>query len=429
VTSEPRSFLFLQGLASWFFDRLGKALAARGHAVHRVNFNGGDRLFWRLPGAIDYRGKLNDWPAYLDRLLIERHVSDLILFGDCRPVHRLAIPIARARSARVHVAEEGYLRPGWISFEEGGVNANSPLPRDPPWYRDQAALLPPWRESTAPPESFARRATEDVIYTTARLAAAPWFPHYRTHRTRHPLMEYAGWIGRLARRRRAEHQAAATIASLPGIAGPIFAFPLQLDGDYQIRLNSPLGGMRPAIEHVVASFAQHAPPSARLLAKLHPLDDGLVDWARVVRRGAMQCGVADRVLVVDGGAIETVLPHVRALVTVNSTVGMQALAHGVPVIALGNAIYDLPGLTFQGELDAFWQEPTAPDTRLYDAFRRVLAARCLIPGGFFSEAGLRLAVDAAVARLEAVEAPSRSAVAEPAALVETELPELLVPIS
>ena len=42
--SGRRSFLVLQGLATHFFVRLGDALAARGHAVHRVNFNGGDRL-------------------------------------------------------------------------------------------------------------------------------------------------------------------------------------------------------------------------------------------------------------------------------------------------------------------------------------------------------------------------------------------------
>src|SRR5438105_14866683 len=47
--SKQRSFLFLQGLATRFFERLGRALADRGYAVHRVNFNGGDRAFWRLP--------------------------------------------------------------------------------------------------------------------------------------------------------------------------------------------------------------------------------------------------------------------------------------------------------------------------------------------------------------------------------------------
>jgi capsular polysaccharide export protein len=420
MSSAPRSFLFLQGLASWFFDRFGRALAERGHAVYRVNFNGGDRLFWRLPGAVDYRGGLDQWPAFLNRLLAEKQITDVILFGDCRPVHRLAIPVARGRALRVHVVEEGYLRPGWISFEEGGVNANSPLPRDPDWYREKATGLPAWRDSPAPPESFARRAAEDMIYTAARLATAARYPHYRTHRVRHPLVEYAGWIGRLAGQCRAEREAVETIAALTDIGGLVFVFPLQLDGDYQIRLNSPLGGMRAVIEQVVASFARHALSDSRLLVKLHPLDDGLVDWARVVRQIAARGGVAERVMIIDGGAIETVLDHARAVVTINSTVGMTALAQGLPVIALGNAIYDLPGLTFRGTLDDFWRAPAPPDPQLYDAFRRVLAARSMIPGGFFSEAGLRLAVDAAVHRLEAAEPRARRAgVAESDALVET----------
>ena len=46
---QPRSFLFLQGPISNFFDRLGRALIARGHRVHRINLHFGDQLFWRLP--------------------------------------------------------------------------------------------------------------------------------------------------------------------------------------------------------------------------------------------------------------------------------------------------------------------------------------------------------------------------------------------
>src|SRR6266436_5754325 len=90
-----------------------------------------------------------------------------------------------------------------------------------------------------------------------------------------------------------------------------------------------------------------------------------------------------------------------AVVTVNSTVGTLALAGGLPVMALGKAVYDIAGLTYQGELDAFWRAAPSPDAALFDAFRRVLAARCLIPGSFFNESGLRLAGDAAIERLEA----------------------------
>jgi capsular polysaccharide export protein len=166
--------------------------------------------------------------------------------------------------------------------------------------------------------------------------------------------------------------------------------------------------MHLAIEHVLASFARHAPPTARLVVKLHPLDSGLIDWAAITGHHAVEFGIADRITILDGGDLGKLMERRPAVVTVNSTVGTLALASGLPVIALGKAIYDLAGLTFQGELDDFWSTPTPPDAELFDAFRRVLAARCLIPGSFFNEAGLMLAVNAAVNRLEATYArPAR----------------------
>ncbi len=397
--STGRSFLFLQGMATRFFERLGQALAVRGHAVSRVNFNGGDRVFWRLSGAVDFRGREHEWPEFLDRLVIDNGVSDIILFGDCRPLHRAAIRLAGVRAVRVYVVEEGYIRPDWVTFEEGGVNGHSSLPRDPDWYRERACGLPDWERPPSVPGPFRRRAYEDVLYNLSSMAGMWRFPHYKTHRPYHQLIEYAGWLRRLALMRRAEQRAAEAIESLPD--DPIFFFPLQLDCDYQMRVHSPFRAMHPAIEYVLASFASHAPPRSRLVVKLHPFDSGFVDWAGMVGHIAVEHMITERVTVLDGGDLTKVLARSRAVVTVNSTVGAQGLANGLPVIALGKAVYDIAGLTFQGELDDFWRMATPPDPALFDAFRRVLAAHCLLPGSFFNEAGLRLAVDAAVERLEA----------------------------
>src|ERR1700710_1216947 len=143
VELGSRSFLFLQGMASQFFARLGLALRERGHAVSRVNFNAGDRLFWPLKGAIDFRGRASDWSDFLTEILVDRRVTDIILFGDCRPLHRTAVQLARRLQVTVHVCEEGYIRPHWVTFERDGVNGNSTLPRDPDWYREVSAGLPP----------------------------------------------------------------------------------------------------------------------------------------------------------------------------------------------------------------------------------------------------------------------------------------------
>jgi capsular polysaccharide export protein len=404
-----RSFLVLQGLATHFFVRLGDALAARGHAVHRVNFNAGDRLFWRRPNATDFAGLPEDWPAALDALVAAHGVTDLLMFSDCRARHVEAIALARRRGIAAWVFEEAYLRPGYITLEQGGVNANSPLPRDPARILAMARGLPPAAPETASGGSFLRRASDDVRYSIANLAGRRAFPHWRTHRQWNAFHEYAGWVWRGLRRPLRQAAARRRLAALQAWPGPVFVLPLQLEGDFQLRLHSPFASLRDAIGRIVASFAAHAPADALLAVKGHPLDNGLTDWGRVAERAAAAAGVAERLLWLPELPFGPVLAPAAGVVTVNSTAGLQSLREGKPVVVLGRALYDMPGLTFQGGLDRFWTEAAPPDARLVEALRRVLAAQCLIRGGFFHEAGIDEAVGNAVDRLERAARPAAAA--------------------
>jgi capsular polysaccharide export protein len=73
---------------------------------------------------------------------------------------------------------------------------------------------------------------------------------------------------------------------------------------------------------------------------------------------------------------------------------------GLPVVVLGDAIYEMADITFQGAIDDSWQHPTPPDAETFAAWRRVLIERCLIPGGFFSDEALDKIVSHAIARFE-----------------------------
>lgn len=416
--AAPRQFLFLQGLAGPFFRRLGDALAARGHGVHRVNFHGGDWLFWRRPGANNYRGGPPGWPAYLEDLLERRAVTDIVLFGDCRPLHGAARAIAARRHVQVHVFEEGYMRPDWVTLEAGGVNGLSSLPRDPAYYLNAARTLPPLAiPHDAIPSSFGRRAREDLAYNLTAIALRPLFPGYQSHRPWHPLVEYAGWLRRFAGKKAAARRSNAVRNRLERTGRPFMVFPLQLDCDYQIRSHSPYPGMEAAIREVLGSFASHAPASLDLIVKGHPLDNGLHDWRVATLDIAAELGVLDRVLFLEDGNIDLLVRAARGVVTVNSTTGTLSAARGIPTISLGRAVYDIPGVTHQDGLDAFWTRPVPPDPQVFDALRRVLVHRCMIRGGFFSDQGLRMLLDGAVARLEAASRPALRAVsvAAPAA--------------
>jgi capsular polysaccharide export protein len=404
-----RSFLFLQGLATHFFVRLGDALASRGHGVHRVNFNPGDQLFWKRPNSTDFTGTDEQWPAALEAIIAAHRITDIVMFSDCRPRHVAAVAFARQRGLRPWIFEEAYLRPGYITLEREGVNAHSPLPRDPRRILAMAQGLPPAAPETLSGGSFLRRAADDVRYNIHNALWRRRFPHWRTHRAWNPFHEYAGWLLRGAVRPVRRHGAQRRLARLQAWPGPVFVLPLQLEGDYQLRLHSPFASLGAAIETIIASFAAHAPRDALLAVKGHPLDNGLIDWGRLAMRHAAAAGVADRLLWLPELPFGPVLAPAAGVVTVNSTAGLQSLREHKPVIALGTALYGMPGLTFQHGLDRFWTEATPPNPALVEALRRVLAAHCLIRGGFFSEEGIAEAVGHAVARFEAAATVSRIA--------------------
>ncbi len=407
-----RRFLFLQGLASHFFSELAVRLSARGHAVDHVNFNGGDWLFWRHAGAVNYRGGLAQWPAAFARILDEKKPTDILLFGDCRPLHRAAIRLAEEQGITVHVFEEGYLRPNWITLERGGVNGHSHLPKEPEFYLQAAKTLPPLQEPPAFVGSFTRRALEDVLYNVTSLLLWPLYPGYKTHRPWPILVEYYGWIKRLALSRRAKRR---MIREWPRLeAGkPFFFFPLQLDCDTQIRNHSSFGRLKPAIIHILTSFANHAPADHLLAIKEHPLDNGLVDWRRFIQKEAEKQGIADRIVYFEEANLDCLVRDSLGTVTVNSTVGALALRMNKPIIALGKAVYAMPGLTHQSGLDRFWTDPEPTNPLLFDAFKRVLGAQCLIPGGFFDQAGIRSAIDHAIERFESQPIPVQREMVRP----------------
>lgn len=382
------------------FRRLGQELLAAGHMVHKVNFNGGDRLFWRLPNGIEYRGSLSDWPDFFRELLTAQGISDVVLFGDCRDHHMPAIRICRELGIPVHVFEEGYIRPDWVTLELGGVNGHSSLSRDPQWYRDQAEILPAVPPHTQVPSSFRRRALEGLAYNFADVLTRWRYPGWSNHRPWHPVVEGMGWMRKLLRRKEREREAYRLTARLETGSDPYFLFPLQLDSDAQIRLHSPFAGVAHAMRLVIESFARHAPQGTRLVIKEHPLDNGVRDWRQVMTDMARLFGIADRVDYLAAGDIVPVTRRAQGMVTINSTSGTLALAESVPVVVLGHAVYDIPDITCQDGLDAFWTNPVQPSSETFAAFRRVLIEQCLIPGGFFSKEALDKVVRHAVARLE-----------------------------
>jgi capsular polysaccharide export protein len=390
-----RKILFLQGPSSRFFTHSARACHALGAEVLRVAFAPGDRLYWdhKVGRCLTYRGKPEDFSAWFADFQAREQVSDVVMLGDGRVYHQAALSALRDGSATPWIVEQGYLRPGLIALETHGTGGRSPIPAA---FGD-ARRCPVAVKPTPPKASFLRYAVLDVLYHLANLVAG-WAmtPHYKHYGVVSPLAEYAGWVLKALRWPKRRLQQSAGLASIKDHSGPVFLLPLQLPGDYQIRHHGTGETMAMLIYRVVRSFARHAPKHALLVIKEHPLDNALVDWRGLIRRASLVAEVQDRVVHLPNGDASDLFDTLAGVVSVNSTVGLSALLARIPTLALGRAIYRLPGLAAEQRLEDFWQYPQPPDPLIVRDFRAFLQQKWHIKGSFDGPGALQGATNLAL---------------------------------
>lgn len=386
-----RAFLFLQGPGSPFFTQLGQRLTDDGHKVVKVNFTTADRAAWHGKSTETFR---DPWPMLGDFIadLWRRHgITDQVAFDDCRPAHKEAIRAARRRGIRNHVLTAGYFQPHWITLEREGVDGHSLLPRDPEWYHGVGPTLP----HALPPRPFPRTlatraagATRNMGYHLAALADPLLFRQTRRH-TRSAsatCRSHARWLIEPRRDRLTD-----TCLRLMEMERPFYLFPLQSDDDPRLRYHSPYIDMQACVERVIGSFARFAPGHTHLAigASARGTSPALI---RRIRELATKTDIADRLVFVSAGDLSALIDHASGLVTINGHEGLRALESECPTLALGQAIYRLPGLISPSSLDDFWRHPIGPDRRLFRSFSRTVVHATQVNGSFYCREGIDLAV-------------------------------------
>lgn len=408
ATGEGRHFLLLQGPHGPFFRLLGRMLAATGAQVWRAGFNGGDAVMWGdRESYIPFLDAAEAWPDACAAILGQRGITDLVVYGDTRPVHAQAIALARARGICVHVFEEGYLRPYWVTYERGGANGHSRL-MQLPVAEMQAALSSLDNDVPEAPSHWGDMRQHifwGAIYHWWVMTGSRAYRGYRPHRDLTVRQEFGLYLRRILAMpfHRWERMLAQTRIRQGGF--PYHLVLLQLEHDASFRMHSPFRTITEFIDLVMAGFAEGAPRHHHLVFKAHPLEDGRVPVSREIRRLARQHGLAGRVHFVRGGKLAALLNDARSAVTVNSTAGQQVLWRGLPLRTFGAAVYAKPEFVSSQGLAAFFAHPTRPDSRAYRDFRHFLLETSQIPGGFYAARGRRALLRQVVDMMLAAEDP------------------------
>ncbi|MCC1491740.1 capsule biosynthesis protein [Cognatishimia sp. F0-27] len=413
---ERRCFLLLQGPHGPFFDQLGAMLRQGGCDVWRVGFNAGDAMFWRRKSRyIPFQGRAEEWPDRFTQIITETGATDLVLYGDVRPIHATAIARAKARGLTIHVFEEGYMRPYWVTYERNGSNGHSRLMRTQ-ITEMRAALAQSDEEAPLPPAHWGDMREHifyGALYHWFVMALNGSYRNFKPHRDLSVFREFllylrtiltmpAMWILRVA----------ATFRIHRG-GYPYHVALLQLEHDPSVQRHSPFGSMNAFIETVVDGFARGAPAHHHLVFKAHPLEDGRINQRRAIKRAARACGIADRVHYLRGGKLAALLDSAHGAVTINSTAGQQVLWRGLPLKIFGRAVYGKPELVSAQPLANFFAHPDPPDMSAYRDYRRYLLETSQRPGGFYSARGRRQLLRDVVDLMLRAEDPYDALVGEP----------------
>ena len=382
--AASRCALLLQGPVGPFFDRLTGWLQSNGTSVHRVIFQAGDRHDCRCGQSMDFAGAIVQWPEFFLSTVQRLNIDVIVLFGQTRAHHAAAIALGKAAGLPVVVLEEGYVRPGYITMELGGVNGFSTTLSHFDWQADAAGLT----VKANMPRSSEHQFRQMAWYACRHYWAMHWglsaSAPYTHHKSASIWHHSSYWAWSLVKK---SLHLLPNNARVKGLSTqPYFFVPLQHDGDSQIIHHSPFGENTEFIIEVLRSFAHGAPADALLVFRQHPHSRGGRGHGRLIRSLAAELGLGHRVVHLVEGHTPTIVTHARGVVVINSTVGLQALMRHKPLMVLGDALYDRPGLTFQGLLDDFWSDCPAPDAPQVDAFLLALIALTQAPCNVYGKA-------------------------------------------
>lgn len=384
------NILMLQGPLGPFFADLHDQLKALHAVTHRVCFNKGDLHYAKADHLISFQGRADDWAGWLTDYIHLHQINAIVCYGDSRFYHRVASGVCAAQGLVFFALEEGYVRPGFVTCEEGGNNANSPFPA-----QFKKAALPTRDMPTAfeTGDTFRFQFWFGTLYYIVKDWRLGGFWRYRHHRRGNWATEMMAWVRAGFRKHIiiGPWEKGLTDRLVADHSGQMFIVPLQVAVDTQIIYHSRFDRVTDFIKEVMGSFAAHAPADAHLVIKHHPMDRGYNHYGSVIKRLARRLGCAGRVTYLFDADLEKLLAHATACVTVNSTVVVQALEQAIPTITLGRSMVADAGLAVDGSdpdaahLDSFWRSPPPVDTSKVAAFRKSLVAHTQVPGSFYRE--------------------------------------------
>jgi capsular polysaccharide export protein len=395
------NYLFLRGNRNKkLFINIAKELNKLGHHSHLIKFELGDFLF-RSNGVqtvfAPFHVTQNEYPIsdeallnmqiynvtysekilnkkvsskelstykkymyFIDNYIDQHDINVICLFNGYHWIDQVARYLAEIKGMKVVYFEDGLFRPYTVTCDSRGINAASSVPQNPEFYDSITVDKERLKKYIFKPEnSLFLTGKKESLFKIGFVKALSMFgsiirvhPNYYVHINWTHAIRY--FLFKLLYPRRNNDSI---------VLPEEYVFvPFQVSRDTQIFYNSPnIKKMEQFLESVhtaVLRLNQEDGRNVKIVVKEHPEDMSRNNYKDLKEKYKNN----QDVIFVQKYNIKKLIRQSLAVITINSTVGIEALVQKNRVITLGEALYNIEGIV---------QRCTDP-ARLYDSLKMIL---------------------------------------------------------
>ena len=324
------------------------------------------------PGAEqEVRAEFNSIYLSLKKYIEKEGITALLLWNGYKLLDRAALLLAEEKGLDVIYGENGYF-PNTLQIARQGVNFGSTIRKeiehgwrditmDEGKYKRLADRMEDFRLGKVQYKAPASKVKASLKLTVSSELKKLFSPRPKRKKQKYNT-EIAFWNGDLPER---------------------FVFlPFQVSRDSQVKYFSPLVGndMGKLLELTVNAVAK-VDASLPVVVKLHPQDLTHICYDQLAKKYPEVIWIKDK-------DVKEILAKASLVITVNSTVGIEALIFKKPVITLGESIYNCAaGVWHINELSRFESAiaqalSASVDKKEIDRFLYYLYYECLAHGTY-----------------------------------------------
>lgn len=307
---------------------------------------------------------------FLREYLIKHKIELVAMHNDLRWQHALAIKICKELRVQYLITERGIFRPDTTTIEFEGVNGYSSLPKDKEFYKSHEIKEKKLRNYKVSKITNLQVNMRFVFFILLNKLGRIFGLNSSVKNRGYSLVKYAELFIKQKFGKKISQD-----IKLP--TKYIFA-PLQVNTDTQLLIHSDFKDMQEFISLVEREFYS-LKSNIGLVFKIHPMEKGIVEYK-----------FDSRSLVVDSDTNELV-KNSECVVTINSTVGFEAIENHKKVLVLGEAFFKIDGMaicsskkSFRDDLTRVFDGSVELDDEAIEAFVKYLKYEYQVNGNLFN---------------------------------------------